>query len=69
MRAQVVAVPQCLGEAFAELKRDGMAALFVVSDVSTITNRVKFGETALKHGMPMMMSNKRYLPGGGLMSY
>ncbi|MGL4443983.1 MAG: ABC transporter substrate-binding protein [Alsobacter sp.] len=64
-----IAVPEGLDEAFGELKRDGVAAIFVVSDVSTITNRVKLGEAALKHGMPMMMSNKRYLTGGGLMSY
>ncbi|MHB2168753.1 ABC transporter substrate-binding protein [Alsobacter sp. R-9] len=64
-----IAVPEGLDQAFAELKRDGVAAIFVVSDVSTITNRVKLGEAALKHGMPMMMSNKRYLTGGGLMSY
>lgn len=64
-----IAVPEGLDQAFAELKRDGVTAIFVVSDVSTITNRVKLGEAALKHGMPMMMSNKRYLTGGGLMSY
>lgn len=64
-----IAVPEGLDEAFAALKRDGVAALFVVSDVSTITNRFKLGEAALRHRMPMMMSNKRYLTGGGLMSY
>ncbi len=64
-----IAVPEGLDEAFGELKRDGVAAIFVVSDVSTISNRVRIGEVALKHGMPMMMSNKRYLTGGGLMSY
>ncbi len=64
-----IAVPEGLDQAFAELRREGVAAIFVVSDVSTITNRVKLGEAALKHGMPMMMSNKRYLTGGGLMSY
>lgn len=64
-----IAVPEGLDEAFAALKGDGVAALFVVSDVSTITNRVRLGEIALKHRMPMMMSNKRYLTGGGLMSY
>ncbi|WP_198369377.1 ABC transporter substrate-binding protein [Roseomonas rosulenta] len=64
-----IAVPEGLDEAFAALKRDGVAALFVVSDVSTITNRVRLGEVAVRHRMPMMMSNKRYLTGGGLMSY
>lgn len=64
-----IAVPEALDEAFAALRREGVAALFVVSDVSTITNRVRLGEVALRHGMPMMLSNRRYLTGGGLMSY
>lgn len=64
-----IAVPEGLDEAFASLKREGVAAIFVVSDVSTITNRVRIGEVALRHGMPLMMSNKRYLTGGALMSY
>ncbi|WP_198377712.1 ABC transporter substrate-binding protein [Neoroseomonas rubea] len=64
-----IAVPEALDEAFVALKREGVAALFVVSDVSTITNRVRLGEVALRHGMPMMLSNRRYLTGGGLMSY
>jgi putative tryptophan/tyrosine transport system substrate-binding protein len=64
-----IAVPEGLDAAFAELKAQGVAAVFVVSDVSTITNRVMLGETALKHGMPLMLSNKRYLTGSGLMSY
>lgn len=64
-----IAVPEGLDEAFAALRRENVAALFVVSDVSTITNRVRLGATALRHRMPMMMSNRRYLTGGGLMSY
>jgi putative tryptophan/tyrosine transport system substrate-binding protein len=64
-----IAVPEGLEEAFAALKREGVAALFVVSDVSTITSRFRIGEVALRHGVPMMMPNKRYLTGGALMSY
>lgn len=64
-----IAVPEGLDAAFTALKREEVAALFVVSDVSTITNRVALGETALRHGMPMMLSNRRYLTGAGLMSY
>jgi putative ABC transport system substrate-binding protein len=64
-----IAVPEELDDAFAALAHGGVAALFVVSDVSTITNRVRLGEVALKHRMPMMLSNRRYLTGGGLMSY
>lgn len=62
-------MPEGLDDAFAALKDDGVAALFVVSDVSTITDRVRIGQVALKHRMPMMMSNRRYLTGGGRMSY
>ncbi len=64
-----IAVPEGLDEAFAALKREGVAATFVVSDVSTITNRVRLGEAAVAHRMPLMLSNRRYLTGGGLMSY
>lgn len=64
-----IGVPEGLEEACGALKREGVAALFVVSDVSTITSRFRIGEVALRHGMPMMMSNKRYLTGGALMSY
>lgn len=64
-----IAVPEGLEDAFVALKRDGVAALFVVSDVSTISNRSRIGEVAIKHRMPMIMSNRRYLTGGGLMSY
>jgi putative ABC transport system substrate-binding protein len=64
-----VAVPEGLDTLFSELKGQGVAATFVVSDVSTISNRFKIGEVALKHRMPMLMSNKRYLTGGALMSY
>jgi putative ABC transport system substrate-binding protein len=64
-----IAVPEGLDEAFASLKKDGVAAIFVVSDVSTITNRGVIGDIARKHSMPLMMSNKRYLTGGALMSY
>jgi putative ABC transport system substrate-binding protein len=64
-----IAVPEGLDEAIGALKRDGVAATFVVSDVSTITSRHRIGEVAVAHRMPMMMSNKRYLTGGAVMSY
>ncbi len=64
-----VEVPTGLDEAFSQMKAEGAAAIFVVSDVTTITNRVKIGEAAVKHRMPLMMSNKRYLTGSNLMSY
>jgi len=64
-----IGVPEDLNDAFAALKREGVAALFVISDISTISNRVRLGEVAMAHRLPMMMSNRRYLAGGALMSY
>jgi putative ABC transport system substrate-binding protein len=62
-------VPDELDEAFSALKADGVAAAFVVSDLTTITNRQRIGEAAIRRKLPLMLSNKRYLTGGGLMSY
>jgi putative ABC transport system substrate-binding protein len=67
--ARGIPVPDGVEEIFSQFRREGVAATFIISDVSTISNRVKLGEAALKTGLPMMMSNKRYLTGGGLMSY
>lgn len=64
-----IAVPEGLDQAFAALRREEVAAAFVVSDVSTISNRFAIGEMAIRYRMPLMMSNKRYLTGGALMSY
>jgi putative ABC transport system substrate-binding protein len=64
-----VEVPSGLDDAFRQMKAEGVAAIFVVSDVTTITNRVSIGEAARKQLLPLMMSNKRYLTGNNLMSY
>ncbi len=62
-------IPDEIEDAFREMKADGVAAIFIVSDLTTITNRFRIGEAAIRHKMPLMLSNKRYLTGGGLMSY
>jgi putative ABC transport system substrate-binding protein len=64
-----IKVPDEIEETFRRLKADGVAAAFIVSDLTTITNRTRIGEAAIKEKMPLMLSNKRYLTGGGLMSY
>ncbi len=64
-----VSVPDGVEEALRRMKAEGASAVFVVSDVSTITNRQAIGAAAVAIGMPLMMSNKRYLTGQNLMSY
>lgn len=64
-----IRVPDEIDETFRGLKDEGVAAAFIVSDLTTITNRVRIGEAAIKQKLPLMLSNKRYLTGGGLMSY
>jgi putative tryptophan/tyrosine transport system substrate-binding protein len=64
-----VSVPDGVEEALRRMKAEGVVAVFVVSDVSTISNRQRIGEAALAVGMPLVMSNKRYLTGANLMSY
>lgn len=62
-------IPDDVDEAFRAMKGDGVAAVFIVSDLTTITNRFTLNEAAVRQKMPLMLSNKRYLTGGGLMSY
>ncbi len=61
--------PDEVDETFRAMKGEGVAAIFVVSDLTTITNRFAINEAAIRQKMPLMLSNKRYLTGGGLMSY
>ncbi len=62
-------IPDEVDETFRAMKAEGVAAIFVVSDLTTITNRFAINEAAIRQKMPLMLSNKRYLTGGGLMSY
>jgi putative tryptophan/tyrosine transport system substrate-binding protein len=62
-------VPEELDQAFAQARADGAAAGFVISDLSTISNREEIGAAALRAGLPLLVSNRSYLTGGALMSY
>jgi putative ABC transport system substrate-binding protein len=67
--AQGLRIPDEVDEVFQKMKAEGVGAIFVVSDLTTITNRFALNEAAIRQRMPLMLSNKRYLTGGGLMSY
>lgn len=63
------AVPHGLDAALLSAKEAGAAAGFIISDLSTITHRAQIGEAAVRIGFPLLMSNRRYVVGGTLMSY
>lgn len=62
-------MPDGIEAAFLAASRDGVQAVVVVSDTSTITYRAQLSDAALKHRIPSIYANRTYLRGGGLMSY
>jgi putative ABC transport system substrate-binding protein len=64
-----VPIPAGIESAFAEATKSRVGAVMVLSDSSTIGNRADIANTALKHRLPTMFSNRDYLGAGGLMSY
>lgn len=62
-------IPDGLDEVMARAAQVGAGAILIVSDSSTIGNRVKIGSSALQNRLPTIFANKAYLGGGGLMSY
>jgi putative ABC transport system substrate-binding protein len=64
-----VPIPAGIESAFAEATKARVGAVMVLSDSSTIGNRADIANTALKHRLPTMFSNRDYLGAGGLMSY
>jgi putative ABC transport system substrate-binding protein len=55
--------------AFANLVREKIAALLVVSDPFFTTRRVQFAALAAHHAIPAMYELREYTAAGGLMSY
>lgn len=64
-----VPIPAGIDGAFANAARTGVGAVMVLSDSSTIGNRVDIAATAARYRMPTMFSNRDYLGAGGMMSY
>jgi len=62
-------IPAGVDAAFEEASGAGVSAVMILSDSSTIGNRVDIGNSALKHRLPTIFSNRDYLRTGGLMSY
>jgi putative ABC transport system substrate-binding protein len=65
----LLAMPDGIDSGFAAAARQGVQAVVVVSDTSTITHRAPLCEAALKHRIPAIFANRTYLRAGGLMSY
>jgi len=64
-----VAMPDGIEAGFETAVRQGVQAIVVVSDTSTITHRKPLADAALRHRLPAIYANRTYLRGGGLMSY
>ena len=64
-----VRIPDGLDEVMARAAQNGVGAILIISDSSTISNRAKLGSSSMQHNLPTMFANKAYLSGGGLMSY
>jgi putative ABC transport system substrate-binding protein len=64
-----LAMPDGIEPGVAAAVRQGVQAVVVVSDTSTITYRTALSDAALKHRIPTIFANRTYLRGGGLMSY
>lgn len=64
-----VSIPAGMQAAFADAARTRIAAIMVLSDSSTISNRKDIADAALKHRLPTIFANRDYLSAGGLMSY
>lgn len=64
-----VPIPAGIEAAFADAIKAKVVAVMVLSDSSTIGNRADIANTALKHRLPTIFSNRDYLQAGGLLSY
>lgn len=62
-------MPDGIEPGFATAVRQGVQAIIVVSDTSTITHRAPLCAAALKQRLPTVFPNRTYLRAGGLISY
>jgi putative ABC transport system substrate-binding protein len=64
-----VSFPNGVEPAFAEAAKNGMGAMMILSDSSTIAHRAELSAAAVRHRMPTMFANRDYIRAGGMMSY
>ena len=69
LRSYEVKSPSALNAAFAAMKKDAVAAGFVVGGTMLYANRAEVAERALKHQLPMVCGPREYTDAGCLMSY
>ena len=64
-----VRIPDGLEDGMLRAAKAGAAAVLIISDSSTISNRSQIGAAARRRNLPTIFANKAYLEGGGFMSY
>ena len=64
-----VRAPNELGDAFSEMRRIGVGALSVAESPMITTEGSRIASLALRHRIPAIFADRRFLEAGGLMSY
>jgi putative ABC transport system substrate-binding protein len=64
-----VRAPNELDDAFSEMRRIGVGALSVVESPMITTEGSRIASLALRHRIPAIFADRRFLEAGGLMSY
>jgi putative ABC transport system substrate-binding protein len=64
-----VTFPAGIEAAFVDGAKQGIGAVMILSDSSTIAHRAELSAAAVRHRMPTMFANRAYIQAGGMMSY
>jgi putative ABC transport system substrate-binding protein len=64
-----VSFPAGIEAAFTDGSKNGIGAMMILSDSSTIAHRTELSTAAVRHRMPTMFANRSYIQAGGMMSY
>jgi putative ABC transport system substrate-binding protein len=64
-----VSFPGGVEPAFAEAAKNGIGAMMILSDSSTIAHRAELSAAAIRYRVPTMFANRDYIRAGGMMSY
>jgi putative ABC transport system substrate-binding protein len=61
--------PAGIEAAFVDGGKQGIGAVMILSDSSTIAHRAELSAAAIRHRMPTIFANRSYIQAGGMMSY
>lgn len=64
-----VGFPAGIETAFTDGVKNGIGAMMILSDSSTIAHRAELSAAAVRYRVPTMFANRSYIQAGGMMSY